>query len=57
MKFATLFTSISHIFSFRKIHPLIQKSCIPATLEAEFKNGVDSIPVRGNSSSVGGWIV
>ena len=31
--------------------------CNPATLEAEFRNGVGSIPVGGNSPSIGGWIV
>ena len=29
----------------------------PATLEAEFRNGVRSMPVGGNSPSIGGWIV
>ena len=32
-------------------------TCNPATLEAEFRNGVGSIPVGGNSPSKGGWIV
>ena len=32
-------------------------TCNPATLEAEFRNGVGSIPVGGNSPSIGGWIV
>ena len=27
-----------------------------ATLEAEFRNGVGSVPIRGNSASIGGWI-
>ena len=31
--------------------------CNPATLEAEFRNGVDSIPVGGNCPSIGGWMV
>ena len=31
--------------------------CNPTTLEDEFRNGVDSLPVRGNSLSIGGWIV
>ena len=31
--------------------------CNPATLEAEFRNGVGSIPDGGNSLSIGGWIV
>ena len=32
-------------------------TCNPATLEAEFRNRVGSIPVGGNSPSIGGWIV
>ena len=32
-------------------------TCNPATLKAKFLNGVDSIPVGGNSPSIGGWIV
>ena len=32
-------------------------TCNPATLEAEFRNGVVSIPVGGNSPSIGEWIV
>ena len=32
-------------------------TCNPATLEAEFRNGVGSVPVGGNSPSIGGWIV
>ena len=32
-------------------------TCNLATLENEFRNGVDSIPVGGNSPSMGGWIV
>ena len=32
-------------------------TCNPATLEAEFRNGVVPIPVGSNSSSIGGWIV
>ena len=32
-------------------------TCNPATFEAEFGNGVGSIPVLGNSPSIGGWIV
>ena len=31
-------------------------TCNPATLEAEFRNGVGSIPAGGNSPSIGGWI-
>ena len=32
-------------------------TCNPATLEAESRNSVGSIPVEGNSPSRGGWIV
>ena len=32
-------------------------TCNPATLEAEFWNSVGSIPVGGNSPSIGGWMV
>ena len=32
-------------------------NCNPDALEAEFRNGVGLIPVRGNSPSMGGWIV
>ena len=32
-------------------------TCDPATLEAEFQNGVGLIPVGGNSPSIGGYIV
>ena len=32
-------------------------TCNPATLEAEFRNGVGSVPVGRNSPSIGGWIV
>ena len=32
-------------------------TCNPATLEAEFRNGMGSIPVGGNGPSIGGWIV
>ena len=31
--------------------------CNPATSEVEFRNVVGSIPVGGNSSSIGGWTV
>ena len=31
-------------------------TCNPATLEAEFRNGVNSKPARGKPS-IGGWIV
>ena len=32
-------------------------TCNSATLEAEFRNGLESIPVGVNSPSIGGWIV
>ena len=32
-------------------------TCKPATLETKFRNGVGSIPVGGNSPSIGWWIV
>ena len=32
-------------------------TCNPATLEAEFWNGVGLIPVGDNSPSISGWIV
>ena len=32
-------------------------TCNPAALEVEFRNGVASIPVWGNSPLIGGWIV
>ena len=32
-------------------------NCNPATLVAEFRNGMGSIPVGGNNPSIGGWIV
>ena len=32
-------------------------TCNLATLEAKFRNGVGSSPVKGNSPSIGGWTV
>ena len=32
-------------------------TCNSSTSEAEFWNGVGSIPIGGNSPSIGGWIV
>ena len=32
-------------------------TCNPATLEAEFRNGVGSVQVEGNRPSISGWIV
>ena len=32
-------------------------TCNPATLKAQLRNGLGSLPVRGNSPSIGGWIV
>ena len=39
-----------------RIH-VVACTCNSATLEAEFWNAVGSIPVGGNSPSIGGWIV
>ena len=39
------------------IKPFWSWTCNPATLEAEFRNGVGSITVEGNSPSIGGSIV
>ena len=36
---------------------VVAYTCTPATLEAEFRNRVGSIPVGGNSPSIGEWIV
>ena len=36
---------------------VVARTCNPATLDAEFRNGVGSIPIGGNSPSIGGWIV
>ena len=32
-------------------------TCNPGTLKADFRNGVGSAPVGGNSPSIDGWIV
>ena len=32
-------------------------TCNPVTLETEFRNGVGSTPVGGNSPSIGGWVL
>ena len=32
-------------------------TCNSSTLEAEFRNGVDPIPVGDNSPSIGEWIM
>ena len=52
-------SSASTIFNFLLILTffVVACTCNPATLETEFRNGVGSIPVGGNSSSIGGWIV
>ena len=39
------------------VPPVVASTCNSGTLEAEFQNGVGSIPVGGNSSLIGGWIV
>ena len=36
---------------------VVARTINPGTLGAEFQNGVGSIPVGGNSPSIGGWIV
>ena len=36
---------------------IVACTCNPATLEAEFWNGVGLIPVGDNSPSISGWIV
>ena len=39
----------------KSIQPgVVACTCNPATLEAEFRNGVGSVPVGGNSPSIGG---
>ena len=43
--------------SYRCMPGVVACTCNPATLEAEFRNGVGSVPVEGNSPSIGGWIV
>ena len=34
----------------------LEKFSVGGTLEAEFQNGVSSIPVGGNTPSIGWWI-
>ena len=41
-----------HIFKY-----LAEFMCNPVTLEAEFRVGVDSIPVEGKCPSIDGWTV
>ena len=41
-----------HIFKY-----LAEFTCNPVTLEAEFRVGVDSIPVEGKCPSIDGWTV
>ena len=56
----TLLTSVSiNVLGYPlfKNQDVVACTCNPATLEAEFQNGVGSIPVGGNSPSIGGWIV
>ena len=36
---------------------VVECTCNPVTLEAEFRNGLGSIIVGGNTPSIGGWIV
>ena len=33
------------------------RTCKVATLAVEFRNGVGSIPIKGNSTSIGEWDV
>lgn len=44
----------------RTLHFIAQLSVArtsnPTTLEAQYQNGVDSIPHEGNSLSLGGWV-
>ena len=40
-----------------KMPGVVTCTCNATTLEAEFRNGVGSIPFVGNSPSTGGWIV
>ena len=55
------FTKLSEKLTFRTPNTLmpgvVACTCNPATLEAKFRNSVGSIPVGGNSPSIGGWIV
>ena len=42
----------------RAIKPgVVACTCHPATSVAKFRNGVGSIPVKGNSPSIYGWIL
>ena len=42
----------------KSIQPgVVACTCNPATLEAEFRNGVCLTPVGGNIPAIGGWIV
>ena len=34
----------------------VARTCNPTTLEAEYRNGVGSIPHEGNNLSLGGWV-
>ena len=42
---------------FSRFFQELRCTCNPATLETKFRNGVGSIPVGGNSPSIGGWVV
>ena len=39
------------------ISGLVAWTCNPAIFDAGFRNDVGSIPVGGNSPSIGGWFV
>ena len=43
--------------NFHCLPGVVACTCNPATLEAEFRNGVSLIPVGSNSLLIGGWFV
>ena len=45
---------ISILYFINIMSDVVACTCNPATLEAEFRNGVATIPVGGNSPSTGG---
>ena len=56
--FAPIKKSLIGMYNINEKKPdVVACTCNPATLEAEFRNGVGSVPVGGNSPSIGGWIV
>ena len=57
-KILAVFNTVLLKLIFIFIQPgVVACTCNPATLEAEFRNGVGSVPVGDNSPSIGGWIV